>query len=286
MSNGIAMRQNEEGSIAMLAAQRQLYSEAKNMAVLDTVLSVWVPFTLAILLLIFPNSNIIQCASYMLAIVSMIFTFIIEQHIDNKKESAAYIQQKFDIHVYTMPWNEKLFGKDKDIYFEVAAYSKLILSKPEKKEKLYDWNITTADSKSLDEGILTCQRENFWWDVGLRKRFKFISVAFIVALVVFVFLLGVCKNETVGVLCCRVVFIAPMLKWLLLIVRRLDKDIKNLNKLDESINDSKKKTMEDLQYIQQMIFEHRKSCYAIPNWVYTLFKNNDEDNAKRAENIY
>ena len=29
MSNGIAMRQNEDNSIAMLAAQRQLYRDAK-----------------------------------------------------------------------------------------------------------------------------------------------------------------------------------------------------------------------------------------------------------------
>ena len=40
-------------------------------------------------------------------------------------------------------------------------------------------------------------------------------------------------------------------------------------------------TMDDLQNIQRMIFEHRKGCYAIPDFIYKLFKDNDEDKAHR-----
>ena len=43
MSNGIRLRQNEEHSIEMLAAQRQLYSNAKRYDWLSTALSVWIP---------------------------------------------------------------------------------------------------------------------------------------------------------------------------------------------------------------------------------------------------
>ena len=41
MSNGIALRQNEEKAIAMLAAQRQLYNDAKKFGAISVVLSVW-----------------------------------------------------------------------------------------------------------------------------------------------------------------------------------------------------------------------------------------------------
>lgn len=41
------------------------------------------------------------------------------------------------------------------------------------------------------------------------------------------------------------------------------------------------KTMEDLQDIQKVIFQHRKGCYAIPEIIYNIFKDNDEDRAYR-----
>lgn len=34
-----------------------------------------------------------------------------------------------------------------------------------------------------------------------------------------------------------------------------------------------------------MIFEHRKECYAIPNIIYKIFKDNDEDAARRVVSI-
>lgn len=49
MSNGIGKRQNEEKSIAMLAAQRQLYSDVGALDSLNFVLSVILPVLFAIL---------------------------------------------------------------------------------------------------------------------------------------------------------------------------------------------------------------------------------------------
>lgn len=54
-----------------------------------------------------------------------------------------------------------------------------------------------------------------------------------------------------------------------------------MKELDYTINDNKTKTMDDLQGIQRMIYEHRKGCYAIPDCVYKLFKDNDEDKDHR-----
>ena len=55
MSNGIKARENEEQSIEMLAAQRQLYNDAKKYGWLCIALSVWIPFALAICLLLIPE---------------------------------------------------------------------------------------------------------------------------------------------------------------------------------------------------------------------------------------
>lgn len=282
MSNGIAVRQNEDKSIAMLAAQRQLYRDAKKFNTFSVVLSVWIPFVLAIILLFIPENTEWKYISYILSIVSMIVSFVIDKCIEKKKQLAAFIQQKFDVYVYTMPWDNRIFGKNKNVDYEIAIYSKKILNNPQEKNKLMDWYTPKVDEKNIIDGILACQRENFLWDVGLRKRFKLASVALIIILFVTILVMGLWKNERVTELIWRLAFVAPMLKWLLDTVKKLNKDISTLQELDGDINNNEMMTMDDLQDIQEVIFQHRKGCYAIPECIYSIFKNNDEDIAYRA----
>lgn len=143
MSNGIAMRQNEDNSIAMLAAQRQLYRDAKKYNTVAVALSVWIPFALAVILLFIPENTEWRYASYILSIVSMVFSFVIDKYIEKKKQLAAFIQQKFDVYVYEMPWDKRIFGKDKNVDHEIATHSKKILSNPQEKKAterlVYTW---------------------------------------------------------------------------------------------------------------------------------------------------
>lgn len=53
--------------------------------------------------------------------------------------------------------------------------------------KRYDWYTPSVDEKELNEGILSCQRENVWWDVGLRKKIRMGSIIAIVTLCIAVF---------------------------------------------------------------------------------------------------
>lgn len=63
---------------------------------------------------------------------------------------------------------------------EIVAYSKQIIENADEKERLYNWYTPAVDNRDLSTGILLCQRENFWWDVGLRKRYRLASVIMIV----------------------------------------------------------------------------------------------------------
>lgn len=285
MSNGIRLRQNEEHSIEMLAAQRQLYSDAKRYDWLSTALSVWVPFGLAIILLFISEDSPVGVVSYIASIISAIISFMVDGIINNKKELAASIQQKFDTYIYNMSWDMRIFGKNRNLNNEIAVYSSKILSDEEEKKSLYDWYTPSVDGKELKEGILSCQRENVWWDVGLRKRFKTGSIIVIFILCIAVFVMGICKNESIVKLLWRFAFVAPMLEWLFSTIKQLNVDINELQELDERINDDESKSIEDLQDIQKLIFDHRKNCFAIPNFFYKYFKDNDEDKAHRAASM-
>lgn len=93
--------------------------------------------------------------------------------------------------------------------------------------------------------------------------------------------IGLCKNERIIELLLRLTFFMPMLKWLLNTVKKLNKDISTLQELDGDINSNEIKTMKDLQDIQKVIFQHRKGCYTVPECIYNIFKDNDEDKAYR-----
>ena len=58
-----------------------------------------------------------------------------------------------------------------------------------------------------------------------------------------------------------------------------------MQEIDELINDSEEKTMDDLQEIQNKLYVHRKSCYAIPDFFYNRYKDNDEDLAYRTAKL-
>lgn len=285
MSNGIAVRQNEEKAIAMLAAQRQLYNDAKKLGTISIVLSVWLPFAMALILLFLPEESTCKNVSYILAIVSMLFSFVVDKHINDKKKLAAFIQQKFDVYVYNMPWDERIFGKQKNVNQDIVTYSKQIIENSDKKERLYNWYTPTVDNRDLLTSILLCQRENLSWDVGLRKRYRLSSIIMIVFLCLLVIVMGLWQNESIAMLLWRFAFIVPMLEWLFDTVKTLNKDMERLKELDEIINNDVSKTMDELQDIQKMIFEHRKECYAIPNVIYQIFKDNDEDAARRVVSI-
>ena len=285
MSNGIAVRQNEEKAIAMLAAQRQLYNDAKKLGTISIVLSVWLPFAMALILLFLPEESTCKNVSYILAIVSMLFSFVVDKHINDKKKLAAFIQQKFDLYVYNMPWDERIFGKQKNVNQDIVTYSKQIIENSDKKERLYNWYTPTVDNRDLLTSILLCQRENLSWDVGLRKRYRLSSIIMIVFLCSLVIVMGLWQNESIAMLLWRFAFIVPMLEWLFDTVKTLNKDMERLKELDEIINNDVSKTMDELQDIQKMIFEHRKECYAIPNVIYQIFKDNDEDAARRVVSI-
>lgn len=285
MSNGIAVRQNEEKAIAMLAAQRQLYNDAKKLGTISIVLSVWLPFAMALILLFLPEESTCKNVPYILAIVSMLFSFVVDKHINDKKKLAAFIQQKFDVYVYNMPWDERIFGKQKNVNQDIVTYSKQIIENSDKKERLYNWYTPTVDNRDLLTSILLCQRENLSWDVGLRKRYRLSSIIMIVFLCSLVIVMGLWQNESIAMLLWRFAFIVPMLEWLFDTVKTLNKDMERLKELDEIINNDVSKTMDELQDIQKMIFEHRKECYAIPNVIYQIFKDNDEDAARRVVSI-
>ena len=279
MSNGINSRQNEKNSIAMLAAQRQLYEDVGVIDKWNIVLSVILPLLLSFL----QNIGVawVKNLSYGLTLIMIFVSLKFTKCSKEMKEKASLIQLLFDVHVYQMPWDKKLFGTKKELGADIASKSKKILGDAEQEKSLHDWYTPSVDALPIEKGIITCQRENYHWDVGLRKRYRVISIIIIIVLLLLVLVPGIIAHETINELWPRAIFFIPMVRWISNTVSGLNEDINRLNKMDTHINSAGKMSMDELQEIQKHITDHRKACIKIPTVIYNKFKDNDEDKAAR-----
>lgn len=281
MSNGIGKRQNEEKSIAMLAAQRQLYSDVGALDSLNFVLSVILPVLFAILKECGTQWLWLKCLSCVLSIAMLFLSRLIVRTRKNKKSIAASIQLAFDLYVFQMPWDDKLFGKQENINPIVAEKSLKILKNENEKNKLINWYTPIVNDMPLEEGIFTCQKENHNWDTGIRKRYKTIAIVAITFIVTIFFVIGFVRNDPFQDWIITAVIILPMLIWLRDVICDLNDDIYRLKEMEHTINSVTNKSMDELQVLQKNITEHRKLALKIPNCFYKIFKNNDEDRQHR-----
>lgn len=281
MSNGIDIRQNEDKSIAMLAAQRQLYRDAKHYACFVTLIAILLPVIITILLLYFPCYQALRDILCIVSVLSLFICFIIDSKIEAKKELAAYIQLKFDVYVYQMPWNRYFFGDNKNIDCDIAEHSKNILADEKGKLDLMNWYTLPIATKPIIDGILSCQRENFYWDYKLRDRTKFFGNCIVVLLLLLIFGVGLWNHEEIIQVFQRIVYVLPLFKWAYDLNTNLERDMERLKKIDGKINLNVPKGMYILQDIQRELTEHRKLCYTIPDFIYEHYKDNDEDKAHR-----
>lgn len=281
MDNGIGKRQNEEISIQKLAAQRQLYREAKRKQTLSAVFCVVVPFLLSAAEAVIGKTWALTVILALISVLSMYISRITDKCISEKKRRAADIQQSFDVYVYQMPWSRGLFGNKRNCDRDVARKAEIFLKNRAERYKLLNWYEPKYSKLSRERGIQCCQLENANWDAGLRKRLKAACYILTVFLVLVILAMSVIKNETVIECLIRMVFILPILTWLAKIAGELDGDLERLNKIFQLIESEETKDMRYLQWIQSELYEHRKKCFLVPDWFYKRFQKNDEDTAHK-----
>ena len=109
----------------------------------------------------------------------------------------------------------------------------------------------------------------------------------ILALIIIVQLvIGISKAEPIQEYLLRIFAMSSALKWIIKTVVGINGDLKRMEGIDRSVNSTKKKTIDDLAFIQKDIFKNRKAVIKIPDWFYRLFKDNDEDRERRSLEIH
>ena len=282
-------KQNSERNLKRLAAQRQLYSEAKELMIVQFILSGFFTVVIAIV------GNVIdeKYLAYTVFAAILIYYFdelLLSKKIDSIKEDAARIQEEFDCDVLRIPQNKIKIGNIL-LTETVQEKSKKYTSKHNDYSALIDWypGIDEEDNRYYR---LICQATNCWWNQNLRKRYSEILLMLLSCVFAMLLLLAIIRGITISVFLMTVV--SPILPAFILVYKTKkhnSKAIENLNqmkgKLDEIIlraenSDSypNEQLINDSRCLQDMIFDNRASSPLIPDKLYFGKRNKYEEIAK------
>lgn len=168
--NKIIALENEEESILLLAAQRNIYSTAKNILRVKEVLVVIVPILLSIVYPIYLSGKpYFQLYSFSILFIDMV---LLESIISKKKKKAALIQELFDEKILEL--SNCIVKHDLPTRSEIEVAANRI----KKKKEFLNWYNDEVKVLPMEVAKLVCQKINVNWDRETRKKSITILLAF------------------------------------------------------------------------------------------------------------
>lgn len=286
---GINEKQNSEWNLKRLAAQRQLYSEAKKVMIIQFILSGIFTVALAIMGNLIEEKYLIYTV-FAAIIIIFIDELFLSKKIDEIKQDAATIQEEFDCDVLQIPCNNIKYGNSSMVE-TIQEKSKKYISKHKNYDALLNWYPGIDDTENRYYKLI-CQTTNCWWNQTLRKKYSEFLIIVLSGVFLALLLIAIIKGITVTVFIMSV--FSPILPAFVL-VYKINQDnskaISNLNhmkgKLDEIILSIKsgnhytdEQLTKDSRCLQDMIYDNRSSSPLIPDKLYFKHRNRYEEIAQ------
>jgi len=286
VGESIVEKENQQKSIERLAAQKEVYFQAKRLffwQFLVTTVMTAVLALLALVLLYFGRSIDWVRASYGIA-VAFADLFLFAGFINFLKQKAATIQECFDCDVLELDWNQILVG-DKPLAEDIKKYSDKHLLRVKNFDKLKNWYAETIKDVDGPAAKLICQRSNFAYDYAIRKSFLRSVIFGTIAVLLLVALCALIANVSSRSL---VVTLALPILPILTFSGKLYSDHKgsigNLESLRKTLssvwsgllagNPTNPETF--LRQIQDKIYLNRKNSPLVPERFYEHLRSNLE----------
>ena len=284
MDKSIYEKQSDPLIIQCLFAQRKKYSYAKLISETYFIICVLGVCTFLILKAIFP-SDLITVLSTVLSVVASLVSFFVKSITSKLKETAAGIQQYIDTTLYKSnqysSLNSKLtcpFTKEQIIEM-VSKYPTHGFTNNDKWYEDYS-------TKGFCEQIYYSQSENLRWDSDLRKYYrclyKAVLYSIIGVLVLYIIIVNLSVVECISILALGFPFITYYIPF----DKDIEKDLERLtmlkNKSDNimhnvgTVLDGDELICLEIE-LQNKLYEHRQKAVLIPNFIYKLFRNKQQE---------
>lgn len=153
-------------------------------------------------------------------------------------------------------------------------------------EDFINWYDRDVDAVNRMLAVIICQRINLTYDVALRK--KFLCSLTIISIIILIIILGIAFYEDEG-LRTTIVFVAvpliPVIRWFFSTRKANDDNMEKCERIKKIIDDYLEKYRNngivfsdiDLCEIQNCIYEHRKTAFKIPDFIYNKMRSKQEE---------
>lgn len=281
--NNISKTQNEPKQLQRLAAQRHLYSTAKQVFGAQVILGAPIAIIGALTVLAFPSAK--GYAAFWGLLVSLGDLLWLNPWQKQLRESAAKIQESFDCDVLQLPWNDFKVGRHPDpeqVKEQADKFSKASLNLP----PLANWYAPAVGELPLEVARIICQRSNCWWDSKQRRRYAIWVITGVVFAIISVFGLGLIGELSVEKLFFAI--IAPLSPAIILGTRQFSEQMEAANRLDR-LKEYAEWLWSDAccqtpvaeltarsRALQDEIFENRKRSPLVFDWIFRRLRNDYE----------
>jgi len=281
MSQSISERQNEPRQLEYLAAQRQVYSDAKKWLVAEVVVSALLPVIAAGAVYWRPEAEAMGALAGIVGL--LVNELALERLQEEGKLQAARIQEAFDCAVLSLPAREAFTGPVPAVELVVTAARKYA-ARQQDDTGLPNWYTREVSQLPLPRGRLLCQRENCVWDVAQGRKYASWVLGLTLTFSVGLLLIGILLRLDLGAMVSGVgVPLAPALVWGIReylrhrtacdAADRLRERLERLwrQSLDGSIGDAE--LANESRDVQDAVFDHRRHRPLVFDWLYERFKS-------------
>jgi hypothetical protein len=280
--HNIPQEQNTQRRLELLAAQRQLYSDAKNLQMVSVIISVPVVIAWSILVALFPP---LAVYSALWGIIATFLELLFFSRLQKTtQEKAAKIQQIFDCEVLEFNWASLNCGVRVEPETIIDASNRYKRKNPNL-SKLQDWYPVSVGQLPIHQARIICQRSNVWWDAQLRRRYSKWILFILFSLTVIVLLIGLIGGLTLEKFLLAV--LAPLTPAFVFGLRQYTEPAVRLDRLRENAEAlvqevvSRRFTPQDLEResysLQTQIYDNRRRSPLILDWLYSRLRNEDEE---------
>lgn len=282
MANNIVELQNRPENIKMLKAMRHLYSKVGKLTKYYFIFCVLFPIVISFAKLFISSEDYQVLFHFMIAynLLSLMAGLWLECKIKKERVLAAKIQQQFDCNVFELQWNRYTFGAQPSLE-DINSNAK-----SSNDEDFLNWYDRDVDIVDRMLAVIICQRINLTYDVALRK--KFLCSLTIISIIILIIILGIAFYEDEG-LRTTIVFVAvpliPVIRWFFSTRKANSDNIEKCERIKKIIDDYLEEYRNngivfsdiDLCEIQNCIYDHRKTAFKIPDFIYNKMRSKQEE---------
>lgn len=281
--NSIPLLQNSDRQLQRLAAQRQLYTDAKTIFAWQVVICGPLSVGIAYLGMLYPQLK--SYAALWGFVVSLLDALWLTPWTKRLRTTAAQIQELFDCDVLDLPWEEVKSGKRPDpelIKEQSDRYKRWAHKLP----PIINWYDTQVGELPLYIARIACQRANCWWDANQRRRYANVVLISILTLFIAALFFSIVRGFTLEMFVLGVC--APLSPAIILGFRQYMDQTEAASRLDNLKTHSERHWSDALsgeelgkvsaksRILQNEIFDHRKKSPLLFDVVFKCLRNDYE----------